>query len=862
MPHLAISVLGNLQVTLEGRPVAEFESNKVRALLAYLAVESDRPHSRDELMALLWPNRPDRTARNNLRHVLPNLRQAIGDATAQPPFLSITRDSIQFNSNSDYSLDVATFNTLLAACEQHTHRHADSCRSCIQRLRQAMELYRGDLLQQFFLNDSPEFEEWAVLQRERLRRQALNALYHLTSYHERRGEHKRALQYAMRQLELDSWREEAHRQAMRALALSGERSTALAQYETCRRTLAHELGVEPAQETLALYEQIKSGTLEQPAVSVSNLPASTTAFIGRDTELAALNEILENPHCRLVTIVGAGGIGKTRLALAAAAEQIGTFQHGIYFVSLAPLNSPDLIAPAVADVLGLTFSGPQEPMMQLLRYLRERELLLVLDNYEHLLDRADLITQMLGAPRVTLVVTSRERLTLQAECVFELEGLDYPVAGRAGDIAQYSAVQLFVERARRVRPEFQLGAEAAAVARICRLVEGLPLAIELATTWVRTLDCAHIADAIAGDISFLATTAPDVPARHRSMRAVLEHSWRLLDEHEQDALAALSVFRGGFTREAAEAVAGASLARLAALEAKSLLHYSQASRYDLHDLVQQYAAERLADEAGCTAARHSRHSAHYLALLQEQGQQINGSQQDAALAILTVEMENVHAAWQWAIGHQCWGEVQRSALSLMWLCEVQSRHADGYRMFEEAVRQLDAEGAEETLVDAERASALGRVLTGRGVFQWRLGRNAQAQRALQRGLAWLRQADDRPAMATNLIFFGVLALSQGDIEAARERLEESASLAEGMHDLAGQALAVLQLGIVSRVRGDYAVARSRAEQAVAWYRQIGNREMLAIGLAHYGRILTQMGAHESARAPLNESLDIRCQHIV
>jgi DNA-binding SARP family transcriptional activator len=213
------------QVKLDGRPVTEFESNKVRALLAYLAAEADQPHSRDVLMGLLWPNQPDAQARNNLRHALSNLRQVIGDTVAQPPFLSVTRDCIQFNADSDHWLDVAELDALVSACERHTHRHIETCQPCVQRLRRTVEHYHGDFLGHFFLNDSPAFEEWIVLRRERLRQQALDALQRIVTYLDRRGEYEQVLRYAARQLELDPWCEEAHRQVMRALALSGWRST-------------------------------------------------------------------------------------------------------------------------------------------------------------------------------------------------------------------------------------------------------------------------------------------------------------------------------------------------------------------------------------------------------------------------------------------------------------------------------------------------------------------------------------------------------------------------------------------------------------------------------------------------------------
>jgi len=844
MARLVISALGAFQVTLDGRPVTEFESNKVRALLAYLAVESDRPHSRDALMALLWPDQPDRIARNNLRHILPNLRQVIGDVTAQPSFLSITRDSIQFNPDSDYALDVATFNALMDACERHTHRHVESCRACIQRLRQAVELYRGDFLCQFLLNDSPTFEEWAVLKRERLRRQALDAMYRLSNFHERRGEYPQALRYAMRQLELDPWREEAHRQAMRALSLSGQRSTALAQFETCRRTLVRELGVEPAPETLALYEQIKSGTLEQPALSLSNLSTCTTTFIGRDQELAALNEMLENPDCWLITIVGPGGIGKTRLALAAAAEQIGTFQHGVYFVSLAPLNSPVLIAPAIATALGWTLTGPQDPAVQLLKSLRERELLLVLDSLEHLLDGAELIMQIVQtAPRVALLVTSRERLALQAECVFELEGLDYPANDWSGPLERYSAAQLFAERARRVRPEFQLEAEVAHVAQICRMVEGLPLAIELAASTLKAQPCATIADEIAADLRTLATRFRDVPERHRSIVAAFDHSWRLLSVEEQRVFRRLSVFRGGFQTEAAHQVAGASNDTLSALVDKSLLRRDAAGRLDTHELVRQYASEKLA-ESGEAEQIREQHLAWVLQMAQEAEPHLMGKGQADWLARLESEIDNLRAALQWTIDRaQAETALQLSAaLSRFWL--LHSHLKEGSQWLEQAL----------SLGSPSRSLARAQALAGAGRLAYAQANQSLAIALAQQASELYRELGDQRGMAATLNNLGVFTVDQGDLERAKSIYTESLELYRAIEDKWGIAAALNNLGIVLRLQGHYQQAKACFEQSLAIRQELGDKHSLALSFLNLGNIARHLGDHAQAQTLYEESL--------
>ena len=324
-----------------------------------------------------------------------------------------------------------------------------------------------------------------------------------------------------------------------------------------------------------------------------------TPFVGREADLAELAGLLATPACRLLTLIGPGGVGKTRLALRAAAEAraAGAFPDGVHVVALQPLASADLLAGAVADAAGLAPAGARDPTEHLRDGLRGRAALLVLDNFEHLLEGAALLPPILAAaPGVRLLVTSREALALQEEWRYPVQGLPYPAGAGAADLEgpeDYAAVRLFAERARRVRRDFSLAEEGADVARLCRLVEGLPLALELAAAWTSVLSCAEIAADLALGLDVLATRLRDVPERHRSMRAVFDGSWARLDDHQRAVLARLSVFQGGFRREAAEAVAGAAPATLAALVDGSLLHLEPGGRYQLHELLRQYAEERL-----------------------------------------------------------------------------------------------------------------------------------------------------------------------------------------------------------------------------------------------------------------------------
>jgi tetratricopeptide (TPR) repeat protein len=447
--------------------------------------------------------------------------------------------------------------------------------------REALSHYQGDFLRGLSLPNAALFEEWALVRREQLRGLALDGLSALAQASLAQGEYTQAIADLRRLLALDPWREAAHRALMRAWAAGGDRAAALAQFEQCRQTLADELGVEPAPATVLLYEQIKAGTYvagdieDRFSVSAAptsrssphnNLPAETTPFVGRQAELAQIAERLAEPGCRLLTLFGPGGIGKTRLALQAARQAANTFTDGVCLVSLEAVETADHLPTAIATALKIPLSGRREPRAQLLAYLLERELLLVLDNFEHLLPETELLTEILEhAAGVKLLVTSLAALNLYEEWVLAIEGLPHPAEADVADLSGFEAVTLFRQRARQVQAAFDLAGNEAGVLTICRLLQGMPLGIELAAASVRTRSPAQIARQIEADLSTLATSLRNVPARQRSMVAVFDHAWRLLPAEERQLLRRLTLFRGGFTAAAAREVLGAAPPALAGL---------------------------------------------------------------------------------------------------------------------------------------------------------------------------------------------------------------------------------------------------------------------------------------------------------
>lgn len=479
-------MLGRPEIWLDDRLVAENLPLKGMALLAYLAV-SDQPCSREKLAGLLWGESPDAAARASLRVTLNRLPAALR------PFLIHTHHTIGLHPEM-VTLDVLTLETAV------THPNDAAI------WQTAVALYRGDFLEGFHVPDAPAFEEWALLERERLRLLVIDLLHRLADNALLRQLYGEGIGYARHILALDNWREEAHRLLMHLLALDGRRSDALAQFESCRRLLAENLGVEPTAETIALYEAIKTNTLPlspSPVLPISpaphNLPASAASFVGREAELAQLTTLLAQPDGRLLTILGPGGVGKTRLALETAAHHLADsrFADGLFFVPLADLPPGADIAPTVAEAIGLKLSGAKPPGTQVAAHLRDRRLLLLLDNFEHLLPQAEQLAAWLAAaPGLRLMVTSRVRLGLYEEWLVEIGGLETPVTAAAlppaeppADWAAFAAPQLFIQRARRVYLGFDSAAEQEAILQICWLVGGLPLALELAAAWVRTVPC-------------------------------------------------------------------------------------------------------------------------------------------------------------------------------------------------------------------------------------------------------------------------------------------------------------------------------------------------------------------------------------
>ena len=580
-----------------------------------------------------------------------------------------------------------------------------------------------------------------------------------------------------------------------------------------------------------------------------NLPTPPTPLIGREAELATLARLLHDVQCRLLTLIGPGGIGKTRLALEVAATQSSLFPHGVCFTPLASLTCPQFIVPAIADALGFTFSGPVDLQAQLMNYLREKCLLLVLDNLEHLLEGACVLAEIMQhAPGVKFLATSRERLNLQGEWVFEIQGLPVPPADPPDCIGEYSAVALFAQSARRAQAGFELQAQdQPAIARICQLVEGMPLGIELAAAWVSVLTCQEIAQEIERSLDFLATSVRDAPKRQQSLRATFDHSWNLLSEDERAVLCRLAVFQGGFEREAAEQVAGATLPSLLALVSKSLVRRTENGRYDLHEVVRQYALAHLAEDPQHETAR-SRHCEYYLTLLRDRETALKSAVLREAMRELTDEIDNIRAAWAWAIECEEFRLIGHTIASFGRLFELGGWLKDGIEYMEPIVQALRARPE-----DKEHQKVLGQVLAYQALLFFRWGQFDRALTLFDDSLTFLRPFNVPALLTHSLIYSGIILHLNGEIIQAQTCLDEALACAESVKDEWFTAYARLNQGYIASLLGRYDEGYQQMHASLASMRAIGDPHALTLALNFISPTLVELGRYEEAETYLQES---------
>lgn len=574
-----------------------------------------------------------------------------------------------------------------------------------------------------------------------------------------------------------------------------------------------------------------------------NLPAEPTPFIGRAEELAEIRRLLA--ETRLLTLTGTGGIGKTRLALQAASSLRDEFENGVFFVPLAPISSGTYVVQTIAEAIGFPLSTEEVPLNQLLAHLRRRQLLLVMDNFEHLLGDVDIVAKILeAAPDVKVLVTSRENLKLHGETALTIGGMGFPDQETPTDLKAHDAIELFLQSIRRVRPRFEPDADDLRhLAHICRLVEGLPLAIELAAGWMNVLSPEELAIEIQRGPDILTSEMRDVPERHHSMRTVFDQSWSLLDQTERNEFMRLSVFRGGFTREAGQVVAGASLQSLAGLVNKSFLIYDPtSSRFEIHELLRQYAQEQLEETPEDNASALEMHATYFANFMEQRWQHLRDHRQKAALIEIDADLENIRTAWRYRVG-QINAAQMRKFINSFWLVYwFHGWNHGGEDLFGEAVKALSSGHP-----DKETESVKALALAHQGYFKTWLGFADQGYNLAKESVDILEKLN-RPfewALALGSLNLAADFLTRYDEgeEAARKMLE----IAAEQDDKWLLAFSLYKVSVANPPKRDFIEMRRIAQASMNLFEELGEAMMSILTLVTLGHAAFALGDHAQAK---------------
>jgi predicted ATPase/DNA-binding SARP family transcriptional activator/DNA-binding CsgD family transcriptional regulator len=850
-----IRLLGGFEVSVDSRTIEHeaWRLRKAASLVKLLALSPTHRLHREQLMDALWPDLGTARASNNLRQALHAARRTLEPGrAAKYRYLGLREKQLTLCPGERVWVDVEAFEEAAATARRSRDPAAYGL---------AVELYAGELL------PGDRYEEWAEGRREELRRLYLALLVELGGLHEEGGELDAGIEALLRAAAEDPALEEVHAGLMRLYALSERRTLALAQYERLRRVLSETLQIEPDASTRSLYEEIAAGrfppdeptvpSVEEPPLEVGkhNLPAPRSSFVGRESELRDLKRDLA--MTRLLTLTGAGGCGKTRLALEAARGLVGAYPDGVWLVELASLSEGALVAHAVATALGVQ-EQPEGPLTDTLaEFLRAKRALLVLDNCEHLVDAVARLVDILlnSSLHLKVLATSREILNVEGELNWLVPSLSAPTSGRSQRVERlegYESVRLFVERARHRNPAFSLTPENAhAVARICRRLEGIPLALELAAARVG-LSVEQIATRLDDSLGLLTAGSRTASPRQRTLRGTLDWSYELLSEPERILFGRLSVFAGGWTLEAAEVVGpqgdpkqGDVLDLLSGLVEKSLVVAEATggggARYRMLEPVRHYAKEKL-EERGEGEEEKRRHANLFHALAEEAEPRLRGAEDVEWLERLETEHDNIRAALSWTLEQREDEVALRLAGALGWFWESHGHYREGRKWLEEALAKSNETPA------AARAKALDRL----GSLTFGQGDFDRAEVLAQEGLKLSEQAGIGGAVAATFLHrLGWMAIQRGDFERAKELNEESLRLSQDADDKLGIAGALHGLGSALDSLGDREQSKELYDEAIVLAREMGYVSTLAHLLFDLGYTFVLEGYYERG-ATLNE----------
>jgi predicted ATPase/DNA-binding SARP family transcriptional activator/tetratricopeptide (TPR) repeat protein len=836
---LEIRTLGGLSLKRNGQVLRSLGSHKAEAILVYIGLKGGLCN-RNVLATLFWPECAESQAMTSLRVALSIMRHELGD------YLDVYRDMVGIKPSAQVSIDIADLEAKLANHE----------------LEEALEIYQGDFMQGFHLRDCLEFEDWRRLEQERVYKLITGALHSSISAAIFEEDYPIGLNLVDRLLEIDPLDEQAHRNCMLLLALDGQHGRAIEQYKKCQSILQAELGIVPAQETQSLYTQILKGEkLESmhPMVSLSNLPIPQTSFFGREHEISQIASLLSDSDCRLLTLLGPGGIGKTRLALRAVVRCFHNFQDGSYFVPLEGVVSSDYLVHAIADAIQFKiddFETQFGAKRQLLAYLRIRSILLVMDGFENWITSGGMLSEILGyAPRIKILVTSRQKLGLQGEWIFPVTGLPLPQASGDGLPGSSPALELFAGRARQAHIEFKLSnTDQEYVTQICQLVEGMPLGIELAASWTQVLSLNEIAQEIQNNLDFLSSSLRDRQEKHHSIRATFDGSWQLLNQVQRNVFCKLAIFQGGFDREAALGVAGADISQVSSLLDRSMLGRDHTGRFHMHSLLRQYGIDKLKASLSAWDDICDQHCYYYTQFLLQREEYLLGHQMYIAWNEVRREMDNMRMAVDRAVVHGEGERARKILAGLLAFYAVQGWHEgkDTFNSIAQSrmdVIQIKNRGdwKDDPVYLCARAH--------QAFFLCNLGQIEESEALSKECLEPLSSLGLYGELSECIHNLGVNASFRGEYQIAIERLEQAIQLGKKSQNSMWPSY-LLWLGHACFLLGEYERGLESLQKCYEIFDRQGNYWGMAFAASKMGLAADGLGDFSRAKKYHRQALDI------
>lgn len=728
-----------------------------------------------------------------------------------------------------------------------------------QNWQQVSKLYTNPFLGDYSAADLPTYNAWLELERSDLHSAYQNALQHYARNLAAQANHGGASAVLADLVRLDPVDEALTQLYLKQLYLSGAANQALKVYANFSNLLKQEYDAEPLDATKILVEAIKNKKpLEtqdklNPShtgvtqASLNALPKESTRFIGRQAELVSLKEQLKQENCRLLSLVGLGGSGKTRLALALAKLELASFQDGVCFVALAALSSDSSFITSLAQALGLTLGPKEEPLIQLIRFLESKEILIVLDNFEHLLASTSDVNKLLtSTENLKFIVTSRESLNLAAEWLFDVDGLNYPNT-KHEDLLSFDAVTLFINSSKRVAPRLEFDdADLQLIAQICEQVQGLPLAIELAASWTRVMPVARIAKELSQGYDLLEASQTDLAQRHQNLKGILETTWAGLSEKKRQTLARFSVFQGGATLEAAEEVTGTHFSILLSLVNESLLRRIPPNRFDMHAVLKQFATEQLTEPAAILA----RHAATYSELAANNSPTSNSStRSENFLQVLDDDLNNLFKAWQSSVDQNDTEQLSKLLSALEYLLYSTARYKQGSDFYAEALGILET-----TKMGSEKQRFIAGVHSARADLLMPLGEFRLAEQHLEKAIVLLEEQQAHTQKANILDSYARIQFFKGDFKKAKETLLNVRKLLQKVSDPRRETNAIHGLAIVMKYLGEYSEAEAYYYEALSIYKQLGDKVNIATTLNNLAALKISLEAFDEAKALLQDAL--------